>query len=377
MTENKHLHIISFNIPYPPNYGGIIDVFYKLKALKELSIKIHLHCFEYGREQSTELNKYCETVNYYKRLSGITKAISKKPYIVNTRKSDELLQNLLEDNYPIMFEGLHTTFHLENPLLKDRFKIVRTHNIEQDYYIKLNEVEKNLFKQIYYSEEAARLKKYESVLKKASIIAAISENDFKYFNTEYSNTEFIPAFHPIEEIQIRKGTGDYILYHGNLSVAENISAATELIESVFNNIEYPVIIAGRNPDKALIRIIEKHKNIHLIANPSDTEMREIISNAQINILTTAQNTGIKLKLIASMFSGRHCIVNDMMIENTGLEDLCNLANSTEEIINTINKLWKIEICEKIIDNRKQILNSKFSNKVNADKLIKIIYKNVN
>ncbi len=30
---DKYLHIISFDIPYPPNYGGVIDVFYKLKAL--------------------------------------------------------------------------------------------------------------------------------------------------------------------------------------------------------------------------------------------------------------------------------------------------------------------------------------------------------
>jgi len=30
------LHIISFNIPYPPDYGGVMDVFYKIKALHDL-----------------------------------------------------------------------------------------------------------------------------------------------------------------------------------------------------------------------------------------------------------------------------------------------------------------------------------------------------
>ena len=30
----KNINIVSFDIPYPPNYGGIIDVFYKIKALK-------------------------------------------------------------------------------------------------------------------------------------------------------------------------------------------------------------------------------------------------------------------------------------------------------------------------------------------------------
>ena len=44
---DKHLHIISFDIPYPPNYGGVIDVYYKIRTLHKLGIKIHLHCFEY------------------------------------------------------------------------------------------------------------------------------------------------------------------------------------------------------------------------------------------------------------------------------------------------------------------------------------------
>ncbi len=50
---DKHLHIISFDIPYPPNYGGVIDVYFKIRTLHELGIKIHLHCFEYpGRDRS-------------------------------------------------------------------------------------------------------------------------------------------------------------------------------------------------------------------------------------------------------------------------------------------------------------------------------------
>jgi hypothetical protein len=29
----QRLHIISFNVPYPTDYGRVIDVFYRLKAL--------------------------------------------------------------------------------------------------------------------------------------------------------------------------------------------------------------------------------------------------------------------------------------------------------------------------------------------------------
>jgi len=94
MSE-KHIHIVSFDIPYPPNYGGVIDVFYKIKALFDQGIKIHLHCIEYpGRDRTSELNKYCFSVDYYYRKTGIISALSCKPYIVCSRRSSELLKNL-------------------------------------------------------------------------------------------------------------------------------------------------------------------------------------------------------------------------------------------------------------------------------------------
>ena len=56
------LHIVSFDNPYPPNYGGVIDVFYKLKHLHASGVKIYLHAFEYGRKPAKELNQFCEKV---------------------------------------------------------------------------------------------------------------------------------------------------------------------------------------------------------------------------------------------------------------------------------------------------------------------------
>ena len=51
---DKHLHIIALNIPFPPNYGGVIDIYYKIKALHQLGVKIILHCFAYERPQAEE-----------------------------------------------------------------------------------------------------------------------------------------------------------------------------------------------------------------------------------------------------------------------------------------------------------------------------------
>jgi len=37
--SDLHIHIISFDIPFPANYGGVIDVFYKAKALTDSGVK--------------------------------------------------------------------------------------------------------------------------------------------------------------------------------------------------------------------------------------------------------------------------------------------------------------------------------------------------
>ncbi len=91
---NNSLNIITLNIPYPPDYGGMIDSYYRIKALNSLGIRIHLHCFQYGRLPSDELESLCETVNYYPRKSGFLHLFSSLPYIISTRQAKELLENL-------------------------------------------------------------------------------------------------------------------------------------------------------------------------------------------------------------------------------------------------------------------------------------------
>ena len=50
----KRLHIICFDIPFPPSYGGVIPVFYRIKALNKLGVWVILHCFYKGVKGETE-----------------------------------------------------------------------------------------------------------------------------------------------------------------------------------------------------------------------------------------------------------------------------------------------------------------------------------
>lgn len=371
--KQTHLHIISFDVPYPPDYGGVIDVFFKLKALHAAGIKITLHCFEYGRGKRKELEQYCDKVFYYKRKNGKLLLLNPLPYIVVSRSSEELVKDLLKDDSPILFEGLHCCFHLNDPRLKNRKKIVRMHNIEHAYYSNLAEVEKSFFRRNYFSSEAKKLAKFESILSSADIVAAISPGDAKELSSRYKNVTNVIAFHPHDKIEIKEGKGDFALYHGSLAVGENNKAALYLVNEVFNGLSFPLVIAGNGASAELKEAASKNKNVKLKENISTAEIYSLIRTAQINILPTFQSTGIKLKLLSALYSGRHCIVNSPMVENTGLESLCCVADSPSEMKKEIQQLMNSEFNSSEKLKREKILEENFSNKTNSRKLLELLF----
>jgi hypothetical protein len=376
-TLNLALNIISFDVPFPANYGGVIDVFYKIKHLHEKGVKIHFHCFEYGREHSAELENFCEKVYYYPRKTGILNNFSSLPYTVKSRISDELEKNLTANEFPILFEVLHTCYLLDSPKLKNRLKIFRHSNIEHDYYLQLAASEKNLLKKFYLKMEADKLKKFETVLHHANLILAVSQTDLAYFRTNYPKvrSEYLPSFHPNKEMTVTSGKGNYILYHGKLSVSENYEAVEWLIKNVFSKIKFPVKIAGLDPPAFLKSLCSKYRHIELLASPSTNEMNELIQDAQVHVLYTAQATGLKLKLLNVIHAGRFVVCNSKMLEGTDIRSSQSLAvsNTPEDFIKDIEACWSKSFSNELLEERKHQLTT-FSNEMNVDKLIGFLKK---
>ncbi len=133
------------------------------------------------------------------------------------------------------------------------------------------------------------------------------------------------------------------------------------------------MIAGNKPSKELKEAVAKYNHITLKIDSSTNEIYQLIADAQINILPTFQSTGIKLKLLAALYKGRHCVVNSFMVENTGLEEICTVANTSQEMQEIVKKLFTQTYSEVDIENRKRILLNGFGNPENIRKLIKVIY----
>lgn len=334
------INIVSFDIPYPPDYGGVTDVYWKLYWLHKEGVKIHLHCFYSKRKPAPELNAICESVHYYPRKTGIASNLSLLPYTVKSRESEALIKNLLANDHPILFEVLHTCGPLADPRLRNRLKIYRHSNIEHDYYSLLARSEKKMVKRAFLRIEAMKLRRFESILRFADVICAVNADDTAYFAHKFPQAKsvYLPSFHPNEKIDIAAGRGDYVLFHGNLSVSENYEAVQWLAKNVFPQLNMKIVVAGLDPHPFLKRALGRLFNVELIASPSLDRMRELIRHAQVHVLYTPQATGLKLKLLNVLFSGRFIVCNPQMLAGTGISAGAGLVTAEEpaQIVARIN-----------------------------------------
>ena len=364
------IHIVCLDAPAPADYGGAIDMFYKVKELSRLH-DIFLHYFNYkpGRD-AKGLSGYCREIFSYGRKKFSASLPFKTPYIIGSRVNQLLIERLNADNYPLLLEGIHTAGII--PFLDSERKVViRMHNDESAYYKKLAGAESNILKKIYHWNESRLLNSAQRRLPDQIPLACVSHTDMDALKTRYDKEQlyYIPSFTPWQESNGFEGLGEYCLYHGNLEVAENKGMALWLTENVFTGRELPFKIAGKGANVLRSKL---PANIEIIDDPSDEQMESLIRHAQINIVPSLNNTGLKLKLLHALRSGRHCITNEAGVAGTGLEKLVTIATDAEDYRTQIRLLMQQPFTSDISVQRQKLMEP-YSNKRNAAILSALLY----
>jgi hypothetical protein len=372
------LNVVSFDVPFPANYGGVIDVYYKLVSLKAAGVRVILHCFSNGRKPASELDALCEKVYYYERSTGLLPNLSLSPYTVKSRQSKELENNLLSNDHPILFEVLHTCYLMKDPRFASRKKIYRHSNIEHDYYMELSRSEKSLTKKMYLKVEALKLKNFESILKYADLILAVNRKDTLYFQQKYPSARsiYLPSFHPNSTSTIKEGHSEYLLFHGNLSISENYEAAEWLCVNVFSRMNFKVVVAGLNPPPFLLNTLSRYPNIQVKVSPNEEEMIQLIRNAQVHVLYTSQPTGLKLKLLNVLFKGRFIVCNPNMLAGTDIEagNSLFICHTPADFVSKISECYYKDFSGSFVKDREK-LTALFDNERNVKKLISEVFGN--
>lgn len=374
----KRLHIIAFDVPTPPNYGGIVDVFYKLKSLHEAGVEIIYHCYFYKGHNppTTELEKYCAKLHYYERKQSLLDVVfSSLPYVVSSRRDTTLLINVLADPAPVLIDGIQCAYWLSHQDFCERKLLFRANNIEHKYYEGLAKWERNPLKKIYLKREARKLQKFELELKKVSDILSVAKMDVPHFS-QYATTHHVPPFfNDSKESHFKPSAEDdeqYVLFQGNLSVKENEHAAVYIAEHIAPKSSHNFVIAGLHPSNYLKRVLHKVPNVLLIDSPSHEKMNELIQLAQVNLLMTFQQTGIKLKLLHALQSGRHIIINSKMDDVGIFAEMVEVIDDSQAISDKIDELIILPFTHEMKTERDAKFDAIYSNKLNANKIISLL-----
>ena len=341
------LHVVSFDRPWPPSYGGIVDVFRKIATLEKLGLNIRLHYFDYGK-QADAPNPWnqAEAIRYQREI-GWKSQLSFRPYIVQSRKTKALWEALNKDNAPILFEGQHCTAWLKElrKAWPKRGLFVRCHNIEFNYYHRIAKASSG-WKSIYFNLEAHRLKKQEKELGLSSALFPLSKQELPFFQQRSEHVYWVPPFfRDWEQLQVAQKNAPenkpYVLMQGNFTQPNQAKRLNAFLLD-YSGLEYELILAGQGLEHISNA---EGKSIKCIPNPSEGLLTELNKNAEAHVLCGEYMGGVPLRILNALASGKPVWVNRELAVGTGLEPWVHLYTRASEIKENVKTSNKIDLAE--------------------------------
>jgi hypothetical protein len=375
MNPDRHLHVVCLDVPYPADYGGACEMYHKVVALSQAGVAVTLHCYDYGRGRQPELDRWCRAVHYYPRNEGHKGLSLKLPYIVASRASPALAERLAADDDPVLFEGIHTTHPLHTGVLAGRRCFVRLHNLEHEYYAMLSRQVRFGIRRFLYALESRLLRPYERSLAGKAVFLTLTEGEVARFRALVpgADARHLPAFTGRNRVSCQAGEGTFCLYHGNLSVPENEQAARWLLREVFGRLELPLVVAGKRPSAALKRLAHSRPHTCIVEDPSARELDDLVRRAQVHVLPSFSETGVKFKLLNAVFAGRHVVADERMVRGTALGASCRVTEGAEGFRREVASLFRTRFREEDILGREALLARRYSDARHADWLISWIW----
>jgi hypothetical protein len=357
-------------VPFPAEYGGAIDCWNRLQALKSAGLRFHLHCFVYKSfTPHPALDTVAEVVRYYPRPFRPVLIAGELPYIISSRMNRELLKSLSHDKSPVWFEGIHTTGF--STALTGRKQFLRSHNIEHEYYAELSANATGMRSWIY-DRESRKLETYEKATAgRFDHIFAISPHDCNWFHRHGAKVSWLAPFHGCNQLNVATGRGDYILYQGDLSLGINQEALLHLLNQLAPEYPWPVVVAGRSGSRIFEEKLRGFPNLSREADVSHERMEFLIRNAHIVVIHTLHRSGMKIKLFPALFNARWIAATKEAMTQSHL-DAAMVEYSAIHARAALDSLWTRSFLETDLANRRAILDEHPSDARKATEIIRYL-----
>ncbi len=361
---NNHIHIVCPEIPHPLSTADMADTWFQLQLLHKAGLQVILHCFHDDNGQPADLSALQDitfAIHLYERNQGHKGLSIRHPYCISSRSNPLLLQNLLQLNAPVLFQGMAATYCLPE-LVENGYKtFVRLNGIKSALYDASVKCEKSLLKKAFSFNEARLIRKWEEKITAHASIITSTPRDQHMLEERYPGSciKYIPLLIPLPAIDSKPGSGMYCLYYGDMSDPENEKIVQWLGERIFSKIPVPLVVADTGTAARTAEPAHHESNICMISQPDEPALKDLIEKAQVIILPRCHQHGFDTRLITALEKGRHCVCNDLMVMDTGLEKCFIVASDCGEMKSAVMKHFSRPFTQYDINERTHLLSTAF------------------
>lgn len=347
----SNILIVAGDYPYPPIHGGRVDIWSRIKLLREMNHKLDLIITTKNIEENCRYNgiikEYIDNLYIVRRQNRVLDMLSMLPLQVKSRKYLSRVE--LTNNYDyILLEGDYVAEILKNKNLHYRKIILRSHNNESVYFYNLYKSTNNIIKKAYYYLEYIKFKNFEPKLFKdiKNIMFISFDEKIRYEKKcQKANSIFLPA--SVNSSIKKQGLKNKnALFIGSLFMDNNREAIIWYLKNIHEKVSskvdgYRLRIAGNSLGTSLSWLdeyVNKYDNIEVYDTPDTLD--KLYSNSSVFINPMIHGAGVKLKTIEAIVNGLPVVSTSIGSEGTGLRNNLDIyiTNDINEFADTVSYL---------------------------------------
>jgi hypothetical protein len=326
------LTFIFNEMPYPPNHGGRVDAWRRIKAFKQAGVSLQFIAWQGDRpesrptpEQLKELSRYVDEIHLFTIGSDWASRVRR---IFNlTRYSSHAASRLLSGNE---LQGLRNAVKKFNPsaiwldaiyggVLARQLALqqgvsfyVRSHNLEHRYMARQAGLATNLRDRLAWGLAVFHLEEFEtSLLRDSRRYYDCSYDDLQFWQARgVSNGRYLPQtiepevdFAGSDYPPVKQGEFD-VVFMGNLHSPNNVEGLLWFFGKVLPRVlekipQCRVLVAGSKPCEEIRTACERFDGVTLIPNPENSA--DMYRAGKVLINPVLSGSGVMVKSIEMIF----------------------------------------------------------------------------
>ncbi|WP_040517124.1 glycosyltransferase family 4 protein [Gracilimonas tropica] len=373
---------ITPRLPFPPNDGGAVYIYYTTKYLSRLGHNVTLASLISNKhEQEAKALKKWATVHAvdgqfkpYSFFSAAKSLLSRSPITIQHRMKPELMRTALHavNDTPdvVLLEGLHTAAFIDDieNIFPDSPVVLRQSNVEYLLLKRNAATTGNPFLKAFYYDQYKLMKKYEvKAMSSVDAVTAITRFDKELYLEHLPDLtcHVSPAGAEIPKPLGIKREKNKILAISNWRWKPNYDGLKWFLEKIWPDLialkpDLKLFVAGEGLNNRFQRKFA-HSSIQFLGFVDNLE--PLRQSSSLFIAPLFSGSGMKLKVIEGMASGLPIITTKIGAEGIEIKNGTHYveANSKKDFLNAILFLLdNPEKREQISRSAKQIVKEKYS-----------------